>query len=428
MKCTAAPDDRREATSFTGTRRKTFDREKENISMTKQLACLKTKWNGREAYTLHNDLVQMVTLPGGGHIAEFQFVPSTGLPVLNPLWVPPWKSMEPYGYRAEKHSATYGPLNEGKLLSGIAGHNICLDYFGPPSEEEAAQGLSTHGEAPSAKWQRTKVRATSQEVSLTLGVRLPVAGLRFSREISLRSGETVAYVTETVINEKKADHFFHWTQHVTLSPPFLGHETSQIAIPATRGRTSSGGYGGNELLASGRNFHWPFAPAQAGGSIDLTHPFAREGRGFIVSVLLNPRRQTAYVAAFDRPHRLLLAYCFRRSDFPWVAIWEENQSRAAAPWNSHTQARGLEFGSTPFPVTRREAFAVSPLFDTPTFSTVPAKGKTTAAYLSFLAHVGEDFGGVRDIQISKNEIHVQATSRRSSLVLPASGLAGNGWA
>ena len=73
--------------------------------MTTQLACLKTKWNGREAYTLQNDLVQMVTLPGGGHIAEFQFLAGTGLPVLNPLWVPPWKSIEPYQYRAEKHAA-----------------------------------------------------------------------------------------------------------------------------------------------------------------------------------------------------------------------------------------------------------------------------------------------------------------------------------
>ena len=153
---------------------------------------------------------------------NFSSWPNTGLPVLNPLWVPPWKSIEPYQYRAEKHAAIYGPSNEGKLLSGIAGHNICLDYFGPPSEEEAAQGLSTHGEAPSAQWQKTKLRATSQEVSLTLAVPLPVAGLRFSREIRLRRGESVAYFTETVINEKKADHFFHWTQHVTLSPALSG--------------------------------------------------------------------------------------------------------------------------------------------------------------------------------------------------------------
>src|SRR5271157_3671240 len=183
--------------------------------MTKQHACLKTQWNGREAYTLQNDLVQMVTLPGGGHIAEFQFLASTGLPVLNPLWVPPWKTMEPYQYRAEKDAAVYGPVNEGKLLSGIAGHNICLDYFGPPSEEEAAQGLSTHGEAPNLKWRKSSVRLTARQLSLTLSVHLPEAGLQFSREIQMRVGESVVYLKETVTNERKLDHFFHWTQHAT---------------------------------------------------------------------------------------------------------------------------------------------------------------------------------------------------------------------
>ena len=167
---------------------------------------------------------------------------------------------------------------------------------------------------------------------------------------------------------------------------------------------------------------------ESGGSIDLTRPFARQGLGFLVSVLLNPRRQVQYIAALNQPNRLLVGYCFRRSDFPWVAIWEENQARTAAPWNGRCQTRGLEFGSTPFPVTRREAFAVSPLFDTPTFSIVPAKGKTTASYLSFLAQVPEDFGGVRDIQVAKNEILIQGSGRRSSLHLPASGLADNGWA
>jgi hypothetical protein len=395
--------------------------------MTTKPACLKTKWNGREAYTLSNDLVQIVTLPGGGHIAEFQFLESTGLPVLNPLWTPPWGTIEPQQYRAEKHAALYGPVSEGKLLSGIVGHNICLDYFGPPSEEEAAQGLSTHGEAPSAQWRSTRLRATAQEASLTLAVPLPVAGLRFRRELRLRPGESVAYFEETVVNEKKADHFFHWTQHVTLGPPFLGNGTSRIAIPATRGKTHPGGYGENDLLATGRNFHWPFAPARTGGSIDLTVPFARQGLGFLVSVLLNPRRQMQYVTALNQPHRLLLGYCFRRSDFPWVAIWEENQARTNAPWNGRTQTRGLEFGSTPSPVTRREAFAVSPLFDTPTFSIVPAKGKKTVRYVSFIAQVPEDFGGVRDVQAMRNEILVQGSGRRSSLRLPASGLGENGW-
>ncbi len=395
--------------------------------MPKQLQCLKTQWNGREAYTLHNDLVQLVTLTGGGHIAEFQFLPATDLPMINPLWVPPWKSMEPYLYQADKHAAEYGPIKEGKLLSGIAGHNICLDYFGPPSEEEAAQGLSTHGEAPSAKWKKTALHESAREVSLTLEVDLPVAGLHFIRKISLRRGESVAYFRETVVNEKKADHFFHWTQHVTLSPPFLGHETSRVDLPGTSGRTYAGGYGGKELLESDRGFHWPFAPAQGGGTVDLTRPFSRPGLGFLVSVLLRPHRKIEYVSALNKPHGLLFGYVFRSADFPWVAIWEENQSRSGPPWNGSCQTRGLEFSSTPMPLTRREAFAVSPLLGATTFSMVPAKGKVTACYLAFLTKVPERLDAVRDVQAGKDEIHIRGNARRTSLQLSASGIADLGW-
>ena len=391
--------------------------------MSDLLAGMKTKWHGREAFTIHNDLVQLVSLLGGGHVAEFRFLENTGASTLNPLWVPPWKTIEPYRYRPEVHAARYGPPATGRLISGIVGHNICLDYFGLPSEEEAAQGLSVHGEAPSAKWQKTKLHATSREVALTLAVRLPVAGLRFRREIRLRRGESVAYFAETVVNERKADHFFHWTQHVTLAPPFLGRETSRVTIPATKGRTYPLGYDGKPLLPPSRDFRWPFAPTLTGGKVDLTRTFVHAGRGFVASVLLNPRRETAFVAALNGPHRLLIGYCFRRQDFPWVAIWEENRSRTAPPWSRRSQTRGLEFGSTPFPVVRRDAFALAPLFGVPTFSMVPARMEKTVHYLSFLAQVPPGFGEVRDIRLAGNEIQVQGSGLRSPLCVPATGLA-----
>ncbi len=110
------------------------------------LGCSKTKWHGREAFVLVNDLVHLVTLTGGGHIAEFRFRERKGLSTLNPLWVPPWKTIEPYHYRPGQHAARYGSPATGRTLSGITGHNLCLDFFGSPSEEEARQGLSIHGE------------------------------------------------------------------------------------------------------------------------------------------------------------------------------------------------------------------------------------------------------------------------------------------
>jgi hypothetical protein len=386
------------------------------------LVCSKTRWQGREAYTLSNGLLQMVNLTGGGHIAEFRFTDSSGLPTLNPLWRPNWKSMEPFHYRARAHARRYGPMHEGKLLSGIAGHNICLDYFGGPSKAEEAQGLSTHGEAPSSKWRKSSIRLRAGQLSLTLSVRLPEAGLHFSREIGMRAGEPVVYLKEIVTNERKLDHFFHWTQHVTLGQPFIAPEDCRVFISATRGITSPEAYGEKALLGFGKEFEWPIAPARAGGEVDLSLCLIRKGFGVVASLLLDPAREAQYVAAVNTRHRLLIAYCFRRADYPWVTIWEENCAREAPPWHSQAQTRGLEFGSAPLPSTRREMFSQGPIFGTPTFSTVPARGRVTISYLAFLAHLPEGFTDIRDITLGKNEILVQGAAPDQKVSLPASGL------
>jgi hypothetical protein len=93
-----------------------------------------------------------------------------------------------------------------------------------------------------------------------------------------------------------------------------------------------------------------------------------------------------------------------------------------APWSGRCQARGLEFGSTPFPVGRREAFASGPVFGTPHFSVVPARGRVSAGYVSLLAQVPDRFGGVRDIRVRADEIQVSGKRNRDVLRVPASGL------
>ncbi len=203
--------------------------------LTSELFCNRTRWRGRDAYMLGNDQVRLVVLNGGGHVADFRFCRQTGLPSVSPFWVPAWKTIEPQNYREKVHAKHYGSPAVGRLLAGICGHNVCVDHFGPPSNEEAAHGFPVHGEAGALRWRKTSLAVGSRRVSLTLGVELPIAGLTFEREIELRSGESVAYYEETVTNNRKADHFFDWQQHVTFGPPFLCSEASRLALSGTRG-------------------------------------------------------------------------------------------------------------------------------------------------------------------------------------------------
>jgi hypothetical protein len=386
----------------------------------------KSKWRERESYVLSNDLIRLVTLTGGGHVAEFRFEKSSGNSILNPLWVPPWKTIDSHKYDPRKHASEYGSPMEGKLLSGITGHNICLDYFGSPSQEEAELGLTQHGEAASSKWKIVGRHTGAAAASVKLAVPLPAAGLQFTREITMRRGESVAYFQETVVNERKADHFFHWVQHVTLGPPFLNAECSRVAVSGTRSLTSPHGYDeGRALLPSKRTFRWPMAPAINHETADMTRPFSQPGLGFVVGVQVDPRRDVGFISAFNSEARLLVGYCFSRRDCPWVTVWEENLAIEAVPWRRRTQALGLEFGTTPLALPRRESFLQGgPIFGTPTVTFVPARGKKQVRYLSFLASAPPEFEGLRDIKIDGNKLLLFGAKNLDPLPLAASGIGG----
>jgi hypothetical protein len=393
------------------------------------LSCAPTVWHGRKAYLLKNDSVQLVTLTGGGHIAEFRFVDGSPFSHLNPLWVPPWKSMEPYNYRERVYSRQYGSLLEGKLLSGIAGHNICLDYFGPPTQAETRHGLSQHGEAPMVKWRKTASRTDRQKTSLTLSTHLPAAGLSFTRNLRLQRGAPVVYFTETVTNENRKDHFFHWVQHVTLGPPFISARDSRVSLPGTKGITFPHPYNGkNSLLATNLSFRWPLAPALKGGTVDLTQTLLRPGTGIVVGVLLDQRSKLGFVAAVNLARRLLIAYCFDRNDFPWVAVWEENRAIEGPPWKKRTETRGLEFGTTALPVGRYENARMGNLFGVPTYTSVPARGRKTVRYLAFLAQIPGELAEIRTIGIEGNEIVVHGKDKGVSVRVSAPGLSSFGLA
>src|SRR5262245_25308079 len=120
-----------------------------------------TRYRGRRAYSIENDDLRVTVLVEGGHVAEILDKRSG----VNPLWTPTWPSIEPSAF-GPAHHALYGSGADGKLLAGIMGHNLCLDIFGGPSPEEAALGLTAHGEGPIVPYaidddrQRLTARAT----------------------------------------------------------------------------------------------------------------------------------------------------------------------------------------------------------------------------------------------------------------------------
>src|SRR6266436_6031291 len=266
--------------------------------------------DGRAGFRISAEWGQVSVLQGGGHICELRL---KSIPGVNPLWRPQWTTIDPDSYAPAKHQRVYGPPPDGKLLAGIAGHSLSFDHFGPPSKEETAAGLTTHGEAPSLKWNLLK-QSDTPRATLRYGRTLRHAQIDFSRTVSVDRANPVIYCEEQATNLSVYDRPISWNEHVTFGPPFLQCGTTVFDMPATQAKVCSPGYSERIFLQPDAEFAWPDAPMKQGGTADLrTTPDRRFGH--YTAQLLDPNLEIAFISACNPSQRFLVVYVFRRADF-----------------------------------------------------------------------------------------------------------------
>jgi hypothetical protein len=331
-----------------------------------------TRYRGRRAASIENGALRVTVLEEGGHIAEIRDLATD----VNPLWTPHWASIEPSEYAPARHPE-YGGGADASLLAGIMGHNLCLDFFGGPSPDEAAAGLPAHGEASVARFALEVATAT-----IVMSAMLPAAQLRVERRIAL-DGRTIR-IRETVENLTAIDRAVGWTEHVTIGPPFLQNGATRLQITADRSLVYPGTFGAADYLRPGAEFIWPRALRHDGETADLSTYTAASSSSAYTAHRLDPRREEAAFVAFSPESRLAFGYVWRRDDFPWLGLWEENRSRTAAPWNGVETACGLEFGVSPLPESRRQMIERGPTFGTAGFRWIPARRRIEVSYRAVL--------------------------------------------
>jgi hypothetical protein len=372
--------------------------------------------DGRPGYRVSTEWGQVSVLAGGGHICELNL---HSVPRVNPLWRPPWTTIDPDGYLPGKHRGVYGPPPDGKLLAGIAGHSLSFDHFGPPSKEEAAAGLSTHGEAPSLKWKLLK-KSDSRRPTLQYGRTLPQAQIDFRRTISIDPANPVIYCEEQATNLSAYDRPISWNEHVTFGPPFLECETTIFDMPATRSKVNPPGYSERMFLQPDAEFLWPNAPTQQGVTADL-RKMPDQRFGHYTVQLLDPGREIAFISACNPSQQFLVVYVFRRAEFPWVGNWEERNNRTQAPWKGRTFCRGMEFSTTPFPIPRRDTIDQGLLFGERTYRWLPAKATRRVRFLILLLRVPQGFAGVSDVIVDKQRVQVVESAANARVLTISAG-------
>lgn len=355
------------------------------------------EFHGQPTLVLSNDVLELSILPFGGALPKL--VLQNDEEQNNPLWD---------SFRAREERGR--PARPG----GSVGHFVCVDGFGPVSEEERAAGLTGHGEAHTLPWVTRSSGKEGKVATLTQAVQLPRVHELLTRTISLVDGENVVYVHSTLESQLAFDRPVCWAEHATIGSPFLQAGVTVVDISPNRALTRPH-ENENPLyrLPSNEEFTWPMAPTLEGGQIDLRAAPAPPNSMDHTAHLLDPNRQYAFVTALHPDKRLLLGYIFPTEQYPWLQIWEHYPATGV-------MARGLEFGSQAFDLPRRDVVTENQIFGQLLYRWLPARSTIEGNYAMFWTKTPEGMLGVDDIEWKDGKLHIQDQRSGINLTLDAS--------
>jgi hypothetical protein len=360
------------------------------LAMASALLAKVSDFEGQPAVVLSNGKLELTVTLAGANLANLALAEDA-------------TRFSPYWNTARAVRLAGGnPPNE----AGVLGHFLCLDGFGAPSPEEGKSGYPFHGEASSRRFEIIQSTKVGPVASLMMAAQLPLAQEFVTRTVRMVDGESIAYIDTEIDSLLAIDRPISWAEHATLGPPFLEPGKTVVDMPATRCRVRAE----KEGPAPGRleplkDFTWPKAPLRRGGSVDLLE-VPEEAAYDLASCQIDPARDFGYVTAFRKDRRLLFGYVFRRKDYPWLMSWMNYSGDAKA-------ARGIEFATQPFDVSRREAVEAHEMFGTPTYRWLPAKSKIRTRFLLFYIKVPENFAAVSDVVLENGQLRINYNAGHS---------------
>ncbi len=270
------------------------------------------------------------------------------------------------------------------------GHFVCIGRGGEPTQGEIKAGLPNHGEPANILWTVTENRKAGLQMQTVAAKE----GLQVDRTIIMDEHSALYAVKEIVININALGRLYNIVQHPTLAAPFLD-ETTIINCNASTGF--------NQALykdISSNVIEWPLAKDDLNNIIDLRNP--RSSYNAVYSFVVKPVDKYGWITAFSPTHKLLCGYIWKRSDYPWIHLWQHyNQGKI--------QYRGIEFGTAgihqPFPEILNTA---TTLFGEKTYEYIDAGQTITKSYFSFIQSIEDGFTGVEDVSVINGAVIIKA--------------------
>jgi hypothetical protein len=365
-----------------------------------QVHVRESSFEAQPALAVSNGKLELTILLQGSTLASLTLADDPDK--LSPLWNPVRMARE---------------LGQSVKAGGGMGHFVCVDGFGPVSAEERAAGLPGHGEAHLQQFEVKTSRASGGTAEVSLFAKLPIVQETFTRTFHLVEGENVIYVESQLENLLGFDRPVNWAEHATVGSPFLESGETVVDVSGSRSRTRPWDQSGNEnarqRLASEQDFTWPSGPGIDGGRLDLRSTPANPDYLDHATTLIDPSRPLGWVTAINLEKHLIIGYIFKSAEYPWLQYWGNYPA-------THKMARGMEFGTQPFDVPRREAISTGSMFDAPTYRWLPAKSSIRSSFLLFYSRLPEGFRKTDEVTIDGGQIVIEDRSANKRVTLKAS--------
>jgi hypothetical protein len=356
-----------------------------------------TQFSGRPAWTVETYLLRATILQCGGHLAEIVLKDGDRI---NPLWIQSRPTIDSDVYDPAIHGSLYGRSPESRLLSGLAGHNLCFPFWGNPTPAEVAAGMTFHGETNIRRWQ--SIQESPDE--LTLEVHLPESSMKLRRRFRCRGH--ALHIESQASNLSSWDRPYGWCEHVTMGPPFLEADSTRFDASLTDGFITGD--------TDGHRLRWPegLNPQSAERRFDLTTFSPATHQNLVNSFLVEPSLESGFFTAYHPRLALLFGYVFPRCEFPWLNVWENNDQRS--------QARGMEFSNTPHHGTMRTLISSPEIWGVPAYEWLDARSTVSKRFMAFLQPVPHDFRGTAAIRVFADSLEILERDTARTLKVPIS--------
>jgi len=201
----------------------------------------------------------------------------------------------------------------------------------------AAYGL--HGEVWNLPWHCVIERDDPDEVTAKLTCRLVKCPLVIEKRLTLRSGEPVLHIDETITNRSEETIEFMWGHHPTFGAPFL-NANCVVDIPAKKIAVHSFPHDENRRFERGQVFDWPRMTTRSGEAVDgsrIPPPEAKTSDELCFTDL-----DEGWYSLTDAVRKVGFALEWDLQMFPYVWFWQVFGGGTGWPWYGRTYNCALE--------------------------------------------------------------------------------------